>query len=55
MIWALIGLPLMVCALWAWGRWAQRDAVMRLHQAPDPFANREAMRRYHAALRPKRP
>lgn len=54
MMWGVIGLLLLLCALWAWLRRTGRDAAMRLLPPADPFVNRRAMRRYHAALRQKR-
>lgn len=56
MTWGPIGLVLILGALgslWAWLR-PTREAEMRLPPPADPFLSRRAMRRYHAALRPKR-
>ncbi|HVM00575.1 MAG TPA: hypothetical protein VM324_14875 [Egibacteraceae bacterium] len=55
MLWGLIGLGLLLGAWWAWQWQAGRDAAARVRRPADPFVDRRAMVRYHAALRASSP
>jgi hypothetical protein len=56
-MWGLVVLMVLAgvisAGVWLWSSARDADAV-RLPQPADPFANRQAMMRYHAALRSTR-
>lgn len=53
MLWLVMGMVLVLGALWAFGHRSGRHGSARGALPADPFVDRRSMVRYHAALRPK--